>query len=131
MSQPLTAGQLALLEAALVQRLHVLQGALRAQLGDQDRIAHARDQLLEGLDDEREHDADREVDLARSDLTVDTLGKIEEALKRLHGKDFGKCSDCGETIPFDRLQRSPEVTRCIDCQTAVERASGGTQRHRL
>lgn len=131
MSQTLTAGQLTLLEAALVQRKQVLQDELRSQLGEQDRVGHAREQLLQGLDDEREHDADREVDLARTDQTLDALSQVDAALLRLHGKDYGKCSDCGGEIPFERLQHSPEVTRCITCQTKLEKSSGTPRRHKI
>ena len=124
MSPSLNPEQLALLETSLMQRQQALKAELQAQLGGQGRVEHAREQLLQGLDDEREHDADREVDLARSNSTVDALERIEAALQRLHGEDYGSCSDCGDAIGFARLQHSPEVTRCIDCQTALERSSG-------
>ena len=124
MSSTLTLEQLAMLKATLVQRQQVLRAELQSHLGGQGRVEHAREQLLQGLDDEREHDADREVDLARSDSTVGALAQIEAALQRLLAKDYGVCSDCGEAINFERLQHSPEVTRCIACQTALERNSG-------
>lgn len=131
MSQYLTIGQLALLEAALVQRQQMFKQEFQSQLGEQGRVEHAREQLLQGLDDEREHDADREVDLARSDQTLDALGQIEQALQRLHGEDYGMCSDCGEPIPFERLRHSPEVTRCISCQTKLEKGSDAGKHHSI
>ncbi len=131
MSHTLTTAQLDLLEAALLERQRTLKQEFQSQLGEQGRVEHAREQLLEGLDDEREHDADREVDLARSDLTLDALGQIEQALQRLHDGDFGQCSDCGAVIPFERLQLSPEVTRCIRCQSELEKASDAGKHHSL
>jgi len=124
MSSTLTLEQLAVLKATLVQRQQVLRAELQSHLGGQGRVEHAREQLLQGLDDEREHDADREVDLARSDSSVGALTRIETALQHLLSKDYGLCGDCGKAIGWERLQHSPEVTRCIACQTALERNSG-------
>jgi DnaK suppressor protein len=124
MSTTLTREQLTMLKASLAQRQQALRAGLQSQLGGQGRVEHAREQLLQGLDDEREHDADREVDLARSDSTVGALAQIEAALQRLDGPEYGLCSDCGEAIGWERLQHSPEVTRCIACQTILEKSSG-------
>ncbi len=124
MSQALTPGQHALLEAALVQKQQRLEQSLQAQLGGQDRVTHAREQLLQDADDAREHDAEREVDLARSDRNLEALREVNEALLRLRSPDYGLCIDCGKGIAFDRLQHSPEVLRCIDCQSAQEKTSG-------
>jgi DnaK suppressor protein len=124
MSQALTPGQHALLEAALVQKQQRLEQSLQAQLGGQDRVTHAREQLLQDADDAREHDAEREVDLARSDRNLEALREVNEALQRLRSADYGLCIDCGKGIAFDRLQHSPEVLRCIDCQSALEKSSG-------
>ena len=124
MSSNLTLEQLAMLKATLMQRQQVLRAELQSHLGGQGRVEHAREQLLQGLDDEREHDADREVDLARSDSTVGALATIEAALQRLLDEDYGVCSDCGEAIGWERLQHNPEVTRCIACQTILEKSSG-------
>ncbi len=129
MTHHMTAGQLALLEAALTQRQHALERELQAQLGDQGRVEHAREQLLQDSDGERAHDADREVDLARSDLNLDALRQVNEALLRLRQPDYGLCTDCGQGIAFDRLQHSPEVLRCIGCQSAVEKHSGLNSAH--
>jgi len=129
MTHHMTAGQLALLEAALTQRQHALERELQAQLGDQGRVEHAREQLLQDSDGERAHDADREVDLARSDLNLDALRQVNEALLRLRQPDYGLCTDCGQGIAFDRLQHSPEVLRCISCQAAVEKHSGQNSAH--
>ncbi len=124
MSQALTPGQHALLETALVQKQQRLEQSLQAQLGGQDRVTHAREQLLQDADDAREHDAEREVDLARSDRNLEALREVNEALLRLRSPDYGLCIDCGKGIAFDRLQHSPEVLRCIDCQSTLEKSSG-------
>ncbi|WP_397535030.1 TraR/DksA family transcriptional regulator [Roseateles sp.] len=131
MSQALTPGQHALLENALVQKQQRLEQSLQAQLGGQDRVTHAREQLLQDADDAREHDAEREVDLARSDRNLEALREVNEALLRLRSPDYGLCIDCGKGIAFDRLQHSPEVLRCIDCQSALEKSSGSVTHRRI
>lgn len=130
MSQDLTPGQHAQLEMLLVQRQQELERSLQGQLGEQSRAEHARDLLLQDGDDEPARDADREVDLARSDRHLDELRQVNEALQRLRGQGYGLCSDCGEAIAFDRLQRQPEALRCLDCQRRRERERGDRAGHR-
>jgi DnaK suppressor protein len=127
MSHDLNAKQYALLEALLKQKQQALEQDLQAQLGDQGRAEHAREQLLQDGDDERARDADREVDLARSDQALEALRLVNAALLRLRAPDgeYGKCLECSEPISFARLQSSPEVTRCLVCQSAREKAAGG------
>ena len=128
MSTSLTPGQKSLLETALLDQRRRLEGELALQLGGTDRITHAREQLLQDTDGETAHGADREVDLARSDATLQALRDIEAALQRLQDADFGQCTDCGGAIAFDRLRLSPQVTRCISCQSAAE-TRGGQAHH--
>lgn len=125
MSTSLTPGQKGLLETALLSQRSRLEGELKLQLGGTDRVTHAREQLLQDTDGETAHDADREVDLARSDATLQALRDIDAALQRLQDPGFGQCADCGAAIAFDRLRLSPQVTRCISCQSAAEARGGG------
>ena len=125
MSTSLTPGQRSLLASVLLERQAHLEAELKLQLGGQDRATHAREQLLQDGDGETAHEADREVDLARSDATLQALRDIDEALQRLQEPDYGLCADCGAAIAFDRLRLSPQVTRCIECQSTVEARGGG------
>ena len=124
MSPHLNAAQLAQLETALLQRRQALEQAMYNQLGELGRVEHAREQLLQDADGESAHDADREVDLARSDSDLDALHQVNEALQRLSRGEYGLCQDCALPIPFERLRLSPEATRCIACQQALEKKSG-------
>jgi len=128
MSTHLTAGQRAQMEAALVQRQQELEAQIAQQLGGRTRPEHAREVLLQDGDDATARDADREVDLARSDQDIGELRAVNEALARLHGSGYGLCSDCEAEIPFDRLQHSPQALRCLTCQSAFELRRGPTQR---
>ncbi|NML18639.1 TraR/DksA family transcriptional regulator [Azohydromonas caseinilytica] len=118
---PLTAGQRALLEALLTQRLHQLQRQLALHHGDS-RVAHAQE-LLEA------RDSGREVDMALSDLELRELGDVSLALRRIHGEDYGLCADCGGSIAFDRLRAQPWVLRCVACASAGERRPGRQAHH--
>lgn len=128
MSSHLTAGQKALLETALRQRQRELDNRLAAQQGDQSRAEHAREVLLQDGDDGPQRDADREVDLALTDMETAELGQVGRALQRLGGADYGLCESCGEPIAFDRLKLEPHALRCVACETARERAAGGVPR---
>ena len=44
------------------------------------------------------------------------LQKLERAQRRIREEeDFGKCSKCGEEIPFGRLEFMPWTTKCVQC----------------
>jgi DnaK suppressor protein len=48
------------------------------------------------------------------------LAKIEEALRRLQDGTYGRCEDCGKTIPQKRLQFVPFALRCVECERSRE-----------
>lgn len=120
MSSQLTAGQRALLESALTQRQHELDQRLARHHGGATRAEHAREVLLQDGDDAPQRDAEREVDLALSDLETQELGRVSEALRRVHADSFGQCTDCGEGIAFDRLKVEPWALRCVPCESRRE-----------
>jgi DnaK suppressor protein len=120
MTTHLTAGQRALLQASLTQRQHELDRRLAHHHGGVSRVEHAREVLLQDGDDAPQRDADREVDLALTDLETQELGRVSEALRRLQTPGFGQCADCGEDIAFDRLKVEPWALRCVPCETVRE-----------
>lgn len=124
MSSHLTAGQRALMGAALAQRQQELEAQIAQQLGGASRPEHAREMLLQDGDDAPARDADREVDLARSDQGIGELRAVNEALARLRDGHYGVCIDCEAEIAFDRLRHSPATLRCLACQTARESRHG-------
>lgn len=113
---PLTAGQRALLESLLTQRLHALQRQLTLHQGES-RVAHAQELLESG-------DTSRDVDLALSERERRELGDVSLALRRVQGEDYGLCADCGGTIAFDRLRLEPWALRCVACESALESRYG-------
>jgi DnaK suppressor protein len=51
------------------------------------------------------------------------LEKIDLALKRIEGGDYGNCESCRERIPEARLLAKPSVSLCVPCQ---EKKDAGT-----
>lgn len=43
------------------------------------------------------------------------LAMIKGAFSRIDTPGFGICTDCGEPIPWARLQARPESIRCVKC----------------
>lgn len=43
------------------------------------------------------------------------IERIEAALARLSGDEFGYCLECGEDIESKRLEINPTVLTCISC----------------
>jgi len=109
-------------------RLHKLLLAQRAQLDTQrqahldghSRAEHAREVLLQDGDDATQRDAERELDLARTDRDAVTLAEIDAALARLDQGQYGQCTDCGQDIAVARLELSPQAARCVACESRHE-----------
>ena len=120
MTTALTPGQHALLETELTLARQRTEAALHAQRGGSSRVAHAAALLQDDPHDQREHEADRELDQARDSHLLAELQALDDALARLKTPGYGRCADCDATIPFDRLQRQPQALRCITCQAASE-----------
>jgi DnaK suppressor protein len=121
-SSHLTPGQHALLESALTSRLQELDRRIAEHQGGLSRAEHAREVLKQDSDDISHREADRELDMARSDRDLDELGAVSAALRRMQDGSYGSCTDCGVDIPFDRLKIEPEAPRCVACETKIERA---------
>ncbi|WP_296225648.1 TraR/DksA family transcriptional regulator [Ralstonia sp. UBA689] len=68
--------------------------------------------------------ADQEADNQASDVMLahyrNELAQIDAARARMQKHQYGICADCGEAIPFLRLQAQPTALRCVACQTALE-----------
>ena len=120
MTQPHTPALLQQLQATLTARRAQLDGQRQDHLEGQSRAEHARTVLLQDGDDAPQRDAEREVDLARTDRDAVALAQIDAALQRLARGQYGLCVDCGEGIASARLQISPEVERCVACERRQE-----------
>jgi RNA polymerase-binding protein DksA len=50
------------------------------------------------------------------------LEKIDLALRQIAEGTYGRCLQCGQDIPMERLKAKPSVSLCVPCQSAKERA---------
>lgn len=116
----LTPGQRSMLKARLELRLHQLQSSLREHHGGISRVEHARDMLTQDGDDAPQRAADREVDLALTNLEAREIDEVGLALRRIRDQNYGLCQKCGNAIAFDRLMVEPQATHCVSCLSSTE-----------
>jgi len=57
---------------------------------------------------------------ASSEAHKQQLIRVHQALHKLEEGDYGFCEECGESIPFARLQVQPESDFCVNCLQALE-----------
>ncbi|MEU2427294.1 TraR/DksA C4-type zinc finger protein [Streptomyces sp. NPDC007851] len=43
------------------------------------------------------------------------LNDLDRALERLEKGDYGRCEQCGEPIPMERLEVRPAAKTCVHC----------------
>jgi len=64
--------------------------------------------------------------LARlDDRTLREVTEVHAALQRLIDGTYGRCLDCGRTIPVPRLRAVPTAVLCVDCARRAEAAPSG------
>ena len=61
-----------------------------------------------------------EINTAVLGNSIKALREVEEAQQRLLDGNYGCCEECGEDIPFARLQANPEAKLCIADQERYE-----------
>ncbi len=53
------------------------------------------------------------------------LYHIDQALRRVRSKTYGKCEECGEQINRERLEAVPHARLCINCKESEELKKSG------
>ena len=118
----LTIEQREALKAALDARAELLRRAVSGALhGQTDDGTRALADHTEETDGDAIADLETFIDVAQLSRNAVELRNAERALVRWHTPQFGECADCGESIPFSRLQANPLATRCVSCQARRER----------
>jgi DnaK suppressor protein len=64
--------------------------------------------------------AQQQIARAGQQQAAQTLGRVDLALKRIAGGEYGYCLQCGEPVGYARLGAQPFATLCLDCQEASE-----------
>jgi RNA polymerase-binding transcription factor DksA len=101
-SGPLTKAELDLLRAMLLE-----QRAFRIDQLSQLQRARPGDPLS---------DPDPEIERSLSAGSLAALRDVERALWRMEEGTYGRCVDCGSTLPLERLEILPQTARCLRCQ---------------
>ncbi len=63
---------------------------------------------------------DRELGYTLEENSEHVLAEIDAALRRIDDGAYGTCTNCGTTIPPERLEARPWATLCIDCKRLRE-----------
>ena len=97
----------------------------RALLCQVDRIEGDLHDLKREVEPELEEEV-QEENLSRLLAGLDERGRaeleaIDIALARIETGDYGRCEDCGDLIPLERLRALPTTTTCVPCSEARER----------
>ncbi|WSS89456.1 TraR/DksA C4-type zinc finger protein [Streptomyces sp. NBC_01176] len=52
-------------------------------------------------------------------LSREHLNDLDRALERLERGDYGRCEQCGEPIPTERLEVRPAAKTCVHCASVA------------
>jgi DnaK suppressor protein len=115
--------QLTQLRDLLEQRRSTLELALGALAGNHDLP----------VEEVETSPADKATVRLLNDLALEAAGHnaallsaVKHALAKFADGSYGLCEQCGNDIPYTRLQARPEATLCIACQTRAERKQAGS-----
>lgn len=78
----------------------------------EDQSAHLARLLAEPGDATEAHTRD-----AMLATTRESLAQLSAALTRIDEGRYGKCEECGEAIPPERLEIRPQARFCVPCQS--------------
>ena len=113
--------------AAHSERHQALKGMLevrRQEIVDKLRTIREAmpDQRLDVQDAEEQAVTDfaKDMEFALVQMKADTLGRIDEAMRRLEAGTYGECAECGTEITGARLKALPFAVLCRDCQEQEE-----------
>jgi DnaK suppressor protein len=84
--------------------------------------------------DDQEQSVDdfvRDVDFALMEMKSQSLGRIDDALRRLDAGTYGTCTECDGEISEARLTALPFAPLCRDCQQAIENRSAEQREARV
>jgi DnaK suppressor protein len=110
---------------AFKQKLEHQRADLLAQIAQQrggtaSRADMAAEHFAHNEDSDAQVSTARDLEFAINEHETAELGAIDAALMRLIAGTYGRCIDCGATIPDARLNAAPDAARCIGCQEKTE-----------
>jgi RNA polymerase-binding transcription factor DksA len=69
---------------------------------------------------------EREKEFLMASAEGRMLNDINDALRKVHSKEYGKCEACEAKIPKERLDIVPQARLCVPCQEEQEEREGGS-----
>jgi DnaK suppressor protein len=109
------------------ERFQVLKTMLEDRRREiQDKLRSLRDTLpveaatVKDAEEQSVDDFVQEMDFAIMEMKAESLGKIDEAIRRLEAGVYGTCAECGSDIAEARLKALPFATLCVSCQEREE-----------
>lgn len=93
-----------------------------AEAGHRSALTDGADQERYGnhLGDEGTETFEKEKSLAMQTNLQIILDEIDHALRKLDAGTYGRCDECGNDIPYERLEVRPQATLCVQCKGKVE-----------
>ena len=76
--------------------------------------------LLADINDQATLESERSFELRIRDRERKLIGKVHDALKKIHEGTYGICESCGESIGVKRLLARPVTSYCINCKSEME-----------
>jgi DnaK suppressor protein len=116
-------------QAANDERYQVLKQMLEDRRRDiHDSLRSLRETLpaqvaeVKDAEEQSVQDFVQDVELALIEMKSETLGQIDEAIRRLEAGTYGTCGNCSQEIAEARLKALPFAALCRDCQESEEEA---------
>jgi RNA polymerase-binding transcription factor DksA len=117
-------------EDALTRRAEDLQALREAEhdtalSGDQREVSGEISLVGQHPADVADFTYQREMQQTTQQLIERETAQVEAAMRARERGTYGKCQECGRTIPPERLQARPEATLCVECQQRLETGRPG------
>lgn len=105
--------------------LEKLKKVLERQLGDlqtdfSKELSNMGTPLLADINDQATLESERSFELRIKDRERKLIGKVHEALRKIHDGTYGTCESCAEPIGIKRLMARPVTSYCINCKAEME-----------
>jgi phage/conjugal plasmid C-4 type zinc finger TraR family protein len=110
---------------ALARRAQDLESLRQAEhdsafSGDQREVTGEASTVSQHPADTADFLYQRELQQTTQNLLEREAAQVEEAMRARERGTYGRCEDCGQQIPAERLAARPEATLCVDCQRIRE-----------
>lgn len=115
--------QLASLQAALEERKVALLQQLAGRVDGELARVPAVEEIETSPADSASNRTLNQLELEADEHKQAQLRSVRHALAKIDEGSYGLCDNCGNEIPFSRLNARPEAPLCIACQTRLEKAT--------